>query len=330
MAMFMDAHADASARATQRRLVALLRTFRFTGAILPANRVGAAGARAVISAGMRGMSAPVKVVVAPVREVFDGSPVTGEWVGHDSAPGHRRVLYYLHGSGYFACSPRTHRGLVGWLSRTCERPAFTLGYRKAPEHRFPAAQLDALNGYRWLLAQGYQGKDIVVGGDSAGGHMALGMLGDLHRLGLPQPAGMFAFSALIDPTFELAAKGDTARRDPMVRPKDAARIVATYMRGADRDDPRFNVTLNVGPHLPPILLQAGDRELLVADAKHFTAAQQAAGGSCELQIWRDQVHVFQAMYRNPSAHAAIAEVHRFVESLNPQTESPTTHTPRSP
>ena len=45
MAMFMDARADASAQAAQRRVVALLRTFRFTGAILPVNRVGAAGDR---------------------------------------------------------------------------------------------------------------------------------------------------------------------------------------------------------------------------------------------------------------------------------------------
>jgi acetyl esterase/lipase len=262
-----------------------------------------------------------KVDVAPADEVVDGAPVTGEWVGRPQQHG-QQVLYYLHGSGYFACSPRTHRGLVGWLTRALGRPAFTLRYRMAPEHRFPAAQDDALAGYRWLLARGYRGEDIVVGGDSAGGHLAIGLLGELHRLGLPQPAGVFAFSALIDPTFQLAARGDTAESDPMVRPRHAARIVGTYLRGADRHDPRFDVSLNVGAHLPPILLQAGDLELLVADARHFATAQRATGGSCELQIWRNQVHVFQAMYRNPAAHAAIAEVQRLVGTLTPRPTPP--------
>lgn len=316
MAVFMQAQADASARAAHRRMLVLMRSLRLTGAFLPVNRIGAAGARAVVSAAIRRVGPNDTVAVVPIDEVFDGARVAGEWVGPAPQKG-QQVLYYLHGSGYFVCSPRTHRGLVGWLSRTLERPAFTVRYRMAPEHRFPAAQDDALAGYRWLLARGYRGEDIVVGGDSAGGHLVLGLLGELHRLRLPQPAGVFAFSALVDPTFDLAAKGDTAWRDPMVRPKDAARIVATYMRGADRHDPRFDVTLNVGAHLPPILLQAGDLELLVADAHHFTTAQQDAGGSCELQIWRDQAHVFQAMYRNPAAHAAIAEVQRFVHSLNP-------------
>ena len=312
--MFMDVQADASAQAAQRRMIALMRRLRFAGAILPVNRVGATAARALISAIMRHAGPPARVEVSPVQELFEGAPVHGEWVGRHAAQD-RRVLYYLHGSGYLVCSPRTHRGLVGWLSRTCERPAFTLRYRMAPEHRFPAAQDDALAGYRWLLAQGYQGTDIVIGGDSAGGHLALGLLGELHRLGLPQPAGVFGLSALVDPTFGLAAAGDTAQRDPMVRPKDAARIVGAYMRGANRDDPRYEVTRNVGAHLPPILLQAGDLELLVSDAKHFSTAARAAGSRCELQIWRGQVHVFQAMYRNPAAHAAIAEVEKFVSSL---------------
>ncbi|MGC2652841.1 MAG: alpha/beta hydrolase, partial [Mycobacterium sp.] len=61
----------------------------------------------------------------------DGSRVVGEWV---CGTGVLRcdtseVIYFIHGSGYALCSPRTHRRLTAWLSRLTGLPVFCIDYR---------------------------------------------------------------------------------------------------------------------------------------------------------------------------------------------------------
>ena len=90
------------------------------------------------------------------------------------------------------------------------------GYRLAPEHRFPAAADDIATGYHWLLDRGFDASDIVIGGDSAGGHLAVDLLIANHRARTPQPAGVVLFSPLLDLTFELSAQQERAGRDPMI------------------------------------------------------------------------------------------------------------------
>ena len=69
--------------------------------------------------------------------------------------------------------------------------------------------------------------------------------------------------------------------------------------------------------MPRTLVQAGGAEMLVADARRLAADISAAGGECELQVWPDQVHVFQALPRlNPEAAPAMGNVAQFIaESL---------------
>lgn len=100
-----------------------------------------------------------KLVEAISIEPESGSHVEpgpgGEWVrGPGVVPSRDAAILYLHGSGYFMCSPRSHRGLVSQLSKAAGVPVFSVDYRLAPEHPFPAAADDALGAYRHLLEQG--------------------------------------------------------------------------------------------------------------------------------------------------------------------------------
>ncbi|MGH9939483.1 MAG: alpha/beta hydrolase, partial [Blastocatellia bacterium] len=90
------------------------------------------------------------------RPVNDGR-VKGEWLQLTGDP--QQTVYYLHGGGYVACSPKTHRPFTSALSRAANAKVFALDYRLAPEHRFPAAVEDAAAGYRWLLDQGIDPQD---------------------------------------------------------------------------------------------------------------------------------------------------------------------------
>ncbi|WP_084460651.1 alpha/beta hydrolase fold domain-containing protein [Nocardia kruczakiae] len=240
----------------------------------------------------------------------------GEWVGGPAEPG-TRMIYYIHGSGYISCSPWTHRGLVSELTRRLHRPAYAVRYRRAPKYRFPAAHDDILNGYLWLIDQGHTASDIIVIGDSAGGHLALGLCAQLRELGVDQPAAVIGFSSLVDPTWQLAAAHNTHVWDQFVSARTGRRITQTYFVDTDFSDPRLDVLATVGPDLPPMLLQTGGSEVLASDSQHYAAALRAAGGRCELELWPGMFHVFQMGYpRLSEARSALDSVERFVDSID--------------
>ncbi|TQR83491.1 alpha/beta hydrolase [Mycobacterium hodleri] len=259
----------------------------------------------------------------------DGRRVVGEWVrgagvtttavgGQErSDPGQQTdaCIYFLHGSGFALCSPRTHRRLTAWLSRLTGLPVFCLDYRLAPRHRFPAAAVDARSGWDWLCtAQGFAPDRIVIAGDSAGGHLAVDLL---LQPNVAHPAGLALFSPLLDLTFGLARIREELRRDPAIRAADAAKLVGLYCAGTDLTHPRLTLDVAGGRRMPPTLVQAGGGEMLVADSRRLAADITTAGGDCELQVWPDQVHVFQALPKlTPEAAPAMREVAAFIgESL---------------
>lgn len=256
-----------------------------------------------------------KVPHTVVRERTESDQVRGEWVGPSARPG-ERVLLYAHGSAYAVCSTRTHRRFVAALARRTERRAFSLDYRLGPEHAFPAAHDDMVRAYLWLLARGHHPEDILVAGDSAGGHLSLSLCGELRRLGMAMPAGLILFSPLVDGSFDTAAAAYRLSNDPVVVPRFARRVIGHYFRTAQRDDPRYDVRHDVGPDLPPTLVVAGGAEMMRGDAEAWGRLQAEAGGHCEVQIWPRQVHVFPLFGLVPEARLAMVEVQRFVAQLD--------------
>ena len=137
-----------------------------------------------------------------------------------SRPGSRpphpgRVMLWFHGGAFVAGSPRTHAGLLARLARMGRLEVVAPAYRLAPEHPFPAAVEDALTAFDGLVARGYAPGNIVIGGDSAGGNFALGLLAGLLGDGV-RPAGVVALSPVTDLTFSGASIAANAVRDPML------------------------------------------------------------------------------------------------------------------
>ncbi|WP_445164427.1 alpha/beta hydrolase [Mycobacterium sp. Dal123C01] len=224
-----------------------------------------------------------------------------------------KAIYYVHGSGYAVCSPKTHRRLTSWLSSLTGLPVFSVDYRLAPRYRFPTAADDVRAGWDWLVHTcGVPAKQIVIAGDSAGGHLTVDMLLQ-PEVAASSPAALVLFSPLIDMTFALSLAREQIRRDPAIRVADAARLVSLYHPGIDLTHPRLTLDVAGGSMLPPTLIQAGGAEMLQDDARQLAADIKAAGGRCELQVWPHQVHVFQALPRmTPEAAKAMAYVARFI------------------
>jgi epsilon-lactone hydrolase len=86
-----------------------------------------------------------------------------------------------------------------------------------------------------------------------------------------------------------------------------------YCAGIDSNHPRLKLDVAAARTLPPTLIQAGGAEMLAADAIAVADDIRFAGGECELQIWPDQVHVFQALPRlTPEARPAMRHIAGFI------------------
>ncbi|WP_162293939.1 alpha/beta hydrolase fold domain-containing protein [Mycobacteroides abscessus] len=277
---------------------------------VPMSRLGVAASRRLVATAMTaGSPMPTNVRIDRVRE----QGLRGEWVHAPDSDRDGPVIFYIHGSGYVVCSSRTHRRLVARLSQASGLPAFSLDYRLAPEHPFPAAADDVRAAYQWLLSTGHAAKDIVIAADSAGGHLAVDLIAENHRMGVAQPGALVLFSPLADLTLGLSAERERDAPDPIISAAAARRLVDCYIAAQPVDSPRLRLALGPGVMLPPNLIQVGGREMMVADAEHLELMITRAGGACELQVWPGQVHVFQALPRFSSeATAAVREAARFI------------------
>ncbi len=224
----------------------------------------------------------------------DNSRVHGEWIEpRDSLPG---AILYIHGGGYVACSTRTHRPVTAALARLTRRRVFSVDYRLAPEHRFPAAFDDALDAYRWIVGEmDGDASRIAVAGDSAGGGLSLAVLVAARDNELPLPACAVLYSPWTDMEGLIESPHPNADRCAMFAPPNIDDFSSAYLGDASREDIRASPLRSELHGLPPMLLQVGEPELLVEDSRRVHEKIRAAGGESDLEIWPYAFHGWQML-----------------------------------
>jgi acetyl esterase/lipase len=239
--------------------------------------------------------------------------VTARGVARRTGP----LLLHFHGGGYVFGSSDTHRGMLGRLSAVTGLPACLPDYRLAPEHPFPAALEDALA--VWHALGGRPG-GVVLGGDSAGGGLALALMGEILRLGLPPPLGLFALSPLTDLTLSGESLRGNARADVMLPAARAAEGVSLYLDGAAPDDPRASPLFADFRGAPPAWLAVSDTEILLDDTRRMAARLGHDGVDVTEVVTRDLPHVwpfFQPVL--PEANATLRQLGGWISRLSPST-----------
>ena len=163
------------------------------------------------------------------------------------------VVLYLHGGGYFFGSPQTHRQLSIGMARHCDAPVYSLDYRLAPEHRFPAALDDAVAAVK-ALAAAFPRRRLVLAGDSAGGGLALSTALALRDAGLPMPAAVIMFSPWTDLAGTGASVDANTRRCAMFTGQGIRDAAKFYLGDADPQEPRASPLYADLHNLPPLLI----------------------------------------------------------------------------
>ncbi len=225
------------------------------------------------------------------------------------------VILFVHGGAFMLGSSFDHSEIIARLSRYAGIRVLSIDYRLAPEHPFPIPNNDCLDACLWLTRNGYSPQDIVVVGNSAGGTLVLSTLLKLRDLGHPLPQGGYCLSPGTNMNFDYDSIQNNLKTDWLTTDTFAG-IRLLYAAGADPNLPELSPVLGDLHGLPPLLLQAGGREMLLDDSRCFAEKAKRAGVDITLEIWNDMFHCWQLFSSDlPQGEAALESGAGFIRRV---------------
>ncbi|MBR1470610.1 MAG: alpha/beta hydrolase fold domain-containing protein [Lachnospiraceae bacterium] len=230
----------------------------------------------------------------------------------------QHVILQLHGGGYYNRFHNTYRdAAVTYIGISGGFDVLSIDYRVAPEDPYPAALEDAVEAYRWLLEQDYLPEHIILAGDSAGGGLSLALALYLKDHRMPMPGGIVTMSAWTDLTKSGASYQVNFDKDPIF---GGSRDTLVYKEGYygehDPMDPYISPVNGNYQGFPPMLMQVGEREMLLDDTLEVAAKAKAAGVQVKSHVYPGMFHIFQmGFHLYPEAEEAWREVGKFLRIL---------------
>jgi acetyl esterase len=239
---------------------------------------------------------------------------TPEGVGAD-AP----LLVYFHGGGFVVGSINSHAQACRFIAQRGACKVLSVGYRKAPEHRFPAAVDDCTAAFRWAAAHaaelGVNPARIAVGGDSAGGNAAIGVclntLGEEHR-----PCAAWLLYPVVDADFDAWPSDKLFEKGPLLSAACVRDMFANYCQPGQEKNPQLSpINSEQLGELPPIYLATAGMDPLRDQGEAFADRARAAGAKVELRRYDSLPHAFINLLIDPGARSAAEESVRGLRAL---------------
>ncbi|MCZ2104875.1 MAG: alpha/beta hydrolase [Comamonadaceae bacterium] len=268
----------------------------------PLHTLTPAAARAAYEAGA-GVLEIAPAALARVEDLHiparDGARLPARLYAHGGRQA-QPVLLYLHGGGFTIGSIATHDVLCRQLAHLSGAAVLSLGYRLAPEHRFPVASNDTWDALAWLARQagalGLDASRIAIGGDSAGGTLAAAGAVMARDAGLK-----LALQLLFYPG--TTAHQDTPsharfERGPILDQAAIDWFFGNYIAEAEREDWRFAPLLAPDVDgVAPAWIGLAELDPLVDEGIAWADRLRMAGVAVDLEIYRGVTHEFIKMGR---------------------------------
>ena len=219
------------------------------------------------------------------------------------------ALLYLHGGGWvigtaqsFDPFSRALANATGWLVATAN-------YRLAPEHPFPAPVEDAWAALQWLAGKELAPR-LAVGGDSAGGNLALVAARRARDAGAPQVDRVVLLNPVTDPRMDSESYRELGDGSYGLSGEAMAWFWEQYLQGHDPDDP------DVAPArwqelagLPQTLILTASHDPLRDEGEDFGHRLAAAGVGVQGERMQGVLHGFgRQLAVTPVARHALSRI----------------------
>ncbi|GHU70771.1 esterase [Spirochaetia bacterium] len=274
---------------------------KFDGVIDPAKL------RATIEAAQKAMPAEPGVIFTPdTLGGVEAELCTGANARKDA------LIVYIHGGGLVCGNALTSRGYGSMLAGKTKIPVYTISYRLAPEHPFPAAVDDCFNAYADILKQ-YPGIPVFLIGESGGAYLCVTTTLKAKEAGLKVPAGIIPYS----PALDLSGALDRSKNDG----KDLIVTSSGLLQLRDMYCPDNSMWKNplVSPiygdysGFPPMLLAWDDDETLAADSERLVELAKEAGVEVRYKSYPGCFHAFPtAGQGTPESAEILSDTLKFI------------------
>ncbi len=259
------------------------------------------------------MSVRMKLPKNVKAEQINISNINAEWIIPENAV-KNKVLLYIHGGGFISGSCLTHRMHVSKFANGTHLKSLVFDYRLAPENPFPAALDDCIEVYSWLLKKGYEPKNIVVGGESAGGTLTLSLLLALKKQSIDFPKAAFSISPVTD--LRCMADSFTYNAAKDVAPMGSWTLwTKYYIADNDPKNPLLSPLFGNYKGLPPLFICVGTHEIHLNDCENVAKVAKENGVDVTLRRWEKMIHAFPILSPLfPEAKHAMTEICDFVRN----------------
>jgi acetyl esterase/lipase len=234
------------------------------------------------------------------------------------------TMLYLHGGGFVTGSVAMERRQAAAQAMASGCDTFSIDYRLAPKHPFPAALDDAIAAYKAVLERGADPATTIFFGGSSGACLALSSLLKIREIGLPQPAGAVLLWPYADFTFSgttIVTNGDV----DMLPVRDLAHVWGpAYVGSADPSDAFVSPALANLAGLPPLLIISGGAESLLSCAERIAASARLAGVHTQFTVYPEKVHGWMLLSKLPATVTAVNEIQDWIRARLGRDDSSTT------
>ncbi len=227
-------------------------------------------------------------------EPIDIEGLYAEWLKIDHSPVKKAILYF-HGGGLVSGSAKSHRGIVAKFVKATGINALTFDYALAPENPYPAGLNDALKAYGILQEIVKDSQNIILMGDSGGGNLIFSLLLLLKQKSIDFPAGAITLSAWTDLTNSGESNVTNRPVDKLTIENANEMFSRAYCNGKDPKDPLISPLFGDLSGLPPLLMFAGDDEVMRDDTVRFARKAKEAGVEVQVVVKEGMFHCYPAV-----------------------------------
>ncbi len=221
------------------------------------------------------------------------------YIPGDRVDGIRPVIVYYHGGGFVIADLDTYDAAPRALAKKTGAIVVSVDYRRAPEHKFPAAHEDAFAAYQWVIANAVQwGGDptrVAVAGESAGGNLAANVAIMARDKGILAPAHMVLVYPLAGNDLMTLSYQENAKAVPLNKPMMEWFIRHTLRNPADRQNPMINLVAADLSGLPSATVITAEIDPLRTEGRLLAERLKLAGSKVSYRNFEGVTHEFFGM-----------------------------------